>query len=165
MNCSILAARPYVSPRERPLTGDEARTRDIAFALKEAKAWALAEAVPEMAALVRGDDVLVPVPARSGSTRANLAIARRVAWLTGATVCDALGRMRPAESVRVRRSAGRGPGERYLVRFTDCPAGRIVLVDNVATTGGTGQACAAALGEPCVLLVWAWHRSEGTVVR
>ncbi|MFZ4778127.1 MAG: hypothetical protein ACOYM3_22370 [Terrimicrobiaceae bacterium] len=102
----ILAARRYVSPRSRPITLDEAETRRIAYALKRGEETEMV--AREMAGLLPPDLptlTLVPVPASTGSIKANLILARAIAAEYGpqARVVPALRRSVPVESSCARR--------------------------------------------------------------
>lgn len=111
---NIHAARLYVSPRTRPLTVEEKETRRLSYALKDWTAPGFSRdvdtAAREMARLIRGPCHLVPVPSSTGSTAANRALCRAIAfWVTGAKVRDGfLIRTRPVPSSchRHRASAG-----------------------------------------------------------
>lgn len=156
------AAVEYVSPRERKLTTDEAARRDIAIKLRDADPAAVEQAAKAMAPLVGADAVLVPVPDSQGSTGANRALASAIAALTGdSTVSDVLGRAAPVESSAERRRRGlRGLSETEhgIVAKGDIPAGRLVLIDNVRTTGATTRAAQAALGRPADVVTYAQAR-------
>jgi hypothetical protein len=162
-DCEVLAAHEYTSPRQRELTPEEHNIRHIAYMLKKGRRWAMDEAAVEMAPLATPRDVLVPVPDSSGSTKYNRRLARRIAKRSGSAVCDALTRKLKVPSSRELRAAGVPAltvDAHAMLRMHGCPQGRVLLVDNVATTGGTGLAAADALGVPCALLVWAWHKSH-----
>jgi len=166
--CEILAPHEYVSPRQRPLTAEEHSVREVAWALKRRRRWAMKEAALEMAPLAGPGDVLVPVPDSTGSTTTNRRLARRISKISGAPMCDALTRRLTVPSSRGLRAAGLPPltvAAHEMLRMHGCPSGRVLFVDNVATTGGTGAAAASALGVPCALLVWAWHRTHAELKR
>ena len=148
----ILAARRYVSPRSRPITPDEAKTRLIAYSLKRGEEIVIA--AREMAELLPPDLptlTLVPVPSSTGSIEANLILARAIASEYGpqARVVSALNRVVPVESSCSRRRRGL-PGltatDHKFVRVGGWFALPLFLVDNVATTGATLAAACHALG-------------------
>lgn len=150
-NTSALYVAKYISPRQRPLTAEEAHIRSIAYALKEADPVAITLAAPAMAALIDGPCWLVPVPASSGSLAANFALARAIAqWLPGARVKCAVARAHPVESScqrRLRGHLGLTVLEHAIIRTAE-PMEPLMayFVDNVITTGTTIAACRRALG-------------------
>ena len=158
---------PYVSPRARPLTDEEALVRSVALALKAPEPWSIEVASAAMARLIGGQPspLLVPVPSSSGATEANLQLARAIASvLPGAIVVDALGRSRPVPSSMLLHCAGRAPPsvEGHAMVLRREVVGRVWLVDNHVTAGNTLRAAAAALGpaaEP-VGLTWSASRSS-----
>jgi putative sigma-54 modulation protein len=121
-------------------------------ALRAADALAAAMAANAPPGLLAPGVVLVPVPADARRRRARghdhaerlaVALGRR----TGLDVCPILRRERagPAQvgaSRRVRLAAGR---VRVAVVRSPPPGARVVLVDDVQTTGATLAACAAAV--------------------
>ncbi len=146
-----LYAAKYVSPRLRPLTTDEAHVRAVAYALKAATPDALDEAAAAMAALIDGPCWLVPIPASTGQTTANEALARRIAaQVPGARVRVAIQRTQPVpSSCALRRSGKFGlPPQDHHFKRTAGPmlAMRLYFVDNVVTTGSTFEAAHQALG-------------------
>jgi predicted amidophosphoribosyltransferase len=141
-----------VSPRSRPITPDEAETRRIAYALKRGVETGIA--AREMAELLPLDLptlTFVPVPASTGSIKANLILARAIAAEYGpqARVVSALRRSVPVESSCARRRRGL-PGltaaDHAFVRVGGWFALPVFLVDNVATTGATLAAARHAIG-------------------
>lgn len=151
---NIIAARKYVSPRSRTLTPDEAETRQVAYALKDATApdEVFRLAGREMANSIYGQCVLVPVPSSAGSTAANRKLCNAIAAELGtARVMDCLFREVPIESQRERHRRKLGPirpeahrinrrkGVFFKVGTT------VYCVDNVATSGNTLEACRMAI--------------------
>ncbi len=158
--CEVYFARRYKSPREGALSDKQEQTRSVAYALKQGNRAAVNLAAEEMADLVYGNDILVPIPDSKGDTSANLALARAIARRTGAKVCDALRRTGPVESARARRKKGKPPlppALQRLYRRKDCPDGALLLVDNVVTRGTTAAAAAIAMSKKCLVAVWAYH--------
>jgi hypothetical protein len=146
-----LGVKTYVSPRERPLTHEEARVREIAFALKDPQPWAVEEAVRAMRPFIKGTDVLVPIPNSLGNTQANLALCRALSNATGASVLDLLSRKSRVPSSHQNRQKGvEGlPPTEHLMAGS-LPEGlhpnRIVFIDNVVTTGSTFHAARMQIG-------------------
>lgn len=160
-SCPRLAARLYVSPRERVLTPEEAETRRLAYALRGGDPEAVRLAAREMASLLPLGIELVPVPSSSCDLTANLLLAEAVAELVRGRVVLALGRLFPVESSRLRRLRGAPPlpvSERgfFATAAPKAPApgpsdvkalsGQPALVDNVTVSGLTFLAARFALG-------------------
>lgn len=162
MSAEHIAARPYVSPRERELTAREFETRAIAYGLRLGEADAVDRAAHEMAPLVEPGAVYVPMPDSAGSTRANCALAVAIAALAGGEVRDIVRRAGTVESSRLRRVAGAAsltPEAHLMVALEPPPVGRpLYLVDNVSASGNTIAAGREALGGG-VGLVFAHHQA------
>ena len=141
----------YIASRRKPLSPEEAKIREIAYALKESKPGAIEVAAPAMASLIDAPCWLVPIPASDCSLDANLALARAIAQLVpGARVRIAVERSHPVESSTVRRRKGQGglhPDEHHFVK-SSAPLNPmpVFFIDNVITTGSTVMAARAALG-------------------
>jgi len=149
---NILAARLYVSPRTRPLTPEEAETRRLAYALKDAdNAAAVAVAAPEMARLIDGPCWLVPIPSSRGTIAPNLALALAIArHVPGARVAPHLYRVRPVPSTceRHKQALGALPVDAhgFTRRGPPLTARPLYFVDNVTTSGNTLAAARRAFG-------------------
>ena len=95
--------------------------------------------------------VLVPVPGRPAGNRKRgfdhaAAIARALGDLTGLEVTGALRRSPvPAQVGLARAERRRNAHGSVSVRPVDPPGARVILVDDVYTTGATLDACALAL--------------------
>lgn len=147
----VWSAAPYVSPRARALTPWEHQVREVALDLKTAEPWSLEVASAAMAALLEGQPrpQLVPIPSSSGSTEANLQLARAIASrLPEARVLDVLGRARAVPSSMLLHRAGRRPPsiEEHAMVLRGLVTGPAWLVDNHVTAGNTLRAAAATLG-------------------
>jgi hypothetical protein len=160
----IIYAERYVSPRERPLTPEEAEVRRIAYALKVPASEALSIASRALAPLVESHApqgaviVLMPVPSSANSLRENHSLATVLACqirrLSGRQVFIKATVMRkhPVQSSCFRRRHGQmglSLDEHAMVRIT----GPLTItntcfyfLDNMATTGTTLEACRQALG-------------------
>jgi hypothetical protein len=140
---------------------EQEHVRDIANRLKSADVDAITEAADEMAQRLPANTILVPIPDHTGSSRANRALADAIAGRTGAPVFDVLARTTPVESSTDRRRAG-GVGltaDEHAASLSvtgQLPLDkRIVLVDNVETTGATAEGARRALGRDADLIVYA----------
>ena len=128
--------------------------RDLVRALKFGGAWGAAETMAAQIAanapseVLRG--VLVPVPLhprrhrRRGYDQA-LLLARALAERTGLELRRCLERTGSARAQVGRSRAERLTGPPGEIRATEAPPRRVLLVDDVLTTGATLAACAAAL--------------------
>ena len=157
MNMTILAARKYVSPRERPLTPEEADTRRLAYALKVPTDEAIWDCATEMAAMIPSSEeiILSPMPSSTGDLDANRALANRIAGHLKIRGCKVyvritVARMHPVESSCARRrkgGIGLAPEEHAMIRVCGpISLAPLYFVDNVVTTGNTMEAARAAMG-------------------
>jgi hypothetical protein len=160
----IIYAEKYVSPRERPLTAEEAEVRRIAYALKVPTNEATNRAGYALAPLVDAHAypgstiVLMPVPSSTNTLRANRALAldlaQHIRRLSDRSVFikATVVRKYPVQSSCFRRRHGQmglSVEDHGMIRIT----GPLTVtntvyyfVDNMATTGTTLEACRQALG-------------------
>ncbi len=142
------AAR-YWSPKQKQLTPDEQRVRQVTLDLKVCRADAIAEAVVAMRDLLNGSELLVPVPDHRGHTRANLLLTQALAAQTGCEYQDVLIKTRETESQWIRHHRGRGSlrSEELYITCRGCLRdGRILFVDNHVASGETLRAVCLAVG-------------------
>jgi hypothetical protein len=149
----ILAARRYHTPRNGPLTLEQAETRRLAYAIKSTAnpAADFDTAAREMAALISGPCWLVPIPDSTGNTNANARLASMIAGhCPGAQVAKAVQRTQPVQSQCSRHKLALGPippEQHHFARTRKMLTLRqTYFVDNVTTSGHTLEAARAALG-------------------
>ena len=154
-------ANPPAYARARAAVRYDEVARTLVLALKYQDRTDLAPAMGRWMAragheLLDGADVLVPVPLhwrRAWSRRYNQsgALARIIERQTGVTVAsDALRRIRPTQqqiglSKPQRASNVQGAFKVSTLRQSQIAGRRVVLIDDVLTSGATVDACARAL--------------------
>ena len=150
---TILAARKYKSPRQGRLSDAEAETRRLAYSIKNPRSPSadFDTAAREMARPVQTPCWLIPVPSKTGETRANTILAAHIArHCPGAQIVRALRRTAPIESQcsRHRRNLPATPSEEHHLAATNRALGQrqIYFIDNVTTSGNTLRAARAAIG-------------------
>ena len=149
----ILAARRYHTPRNGPLTLEQAETRRLAYAIKStaSNSTDFDTAAREMAALISGPCWLVPIPDSTGNTDANTRLASLIAGhCPGAQVAKAIHRTQPVQSQCARHKLALGPitpEQHHFARTRKMLTLRqTYFVDNVTTSGHTLEAARNALG-------------------
>jgi len=150
---NILAARKYPSPRNGPLSVEQAEIRRLAYAIKTIAAASadFDTAARDMAALIAGPCWLVPIPDSTGNTDANARLASMIAGhCAGAQIVKAIVRTRPVQSQCARHKLALGailPEQHHFARTRKFLTLRqTYFVDNVTTSGNTLDAARAALG-------------------
>lgn len=158
-------ARDYVSPRQRKLTSEEKKTREISYGLKIGESEAVRIASGEMSALITKwkNIILIPVPDSKGNTFANLKLCDAISNRIGRVktiVADMLKRREPVISQCLLRRRGKKISYstaqhkmtadvvfcKMLAGMCDGGSYKVAYVDNVLTTGSTVNACMATTG-------------------
>ena len=149
----ILAAHKYHTPRNGPLSMQQAEQRRIAYAVKDhaCSAEDLDTAGRDMAALISGPCWLVPVPDSRGSTDANTRLAHAIAnHCPEAQIAKAITRTQavPSQCDRHKHALGPITPEQHHIARTrkTLTLRQTYFVDNVTTSGNTMQASRDALG-------------------
>nr|NLD40418.1 hypothetical protein [Actinomycetales bacterium] len=153
---TILAAHRYVSSHAPARTRQDIIRRLNAYALKNpgCPADVVDECAIDMAYLIHKERcILIPVPDHNGNTAANTRLAEAIALharCSRVEVRDILTRAEPVESTCARHRHKLGPLPVEAHRIVTKPhqpfhLAPIYFVDNVATSGNTLAACAAAL--------------------
>ena len=148
-----LSAHAYISPRMKPsLSAEEKTIRENAYGVKGMDPVVLDDVAKEMAALIpneaRKSAILVPIPGHTGETTANVALAERIAAITGGRVADVLKR-KIGPSQRDARVAGQRtmkPDEFGMVSTETLDGDNVFFVDNVISSGATIRAARDAVG-------------------
>lgn len=124
------------------------------------------------ASLSKGWDCLVPIPLHSLKERErefnqSLALARRLGAATGLPVCsDAVRRLEPTRvQARLSRDERRENVRKAFARGDSAAVKgrRVVLVDDVLTTGATASACAKVLRDGGAVEVCVWTVARGLI--
>lgn len=142
----------------------EGDVREIVEGIKRKDPSSLKKAAEAMAKAVKTGDALVPVPSHLGYAEETLALAEEISRLTGAPVVDAL-KSTPRSSNYEKEELGVLPSANTLGMFktANVPEGRrVVLVDNLVSTGTAAAAAAEAMGEGEVL-AFAWDVNAPTI--
>lgn len=157
--CAVCQAKPRAYGRARAACLYDEHSRDLILQLKHADRPELGDLFARWlsraaAELVADCDVIAPVPlhrARLFRRRYNQAaeIARPLSRLAGvAYLPDALVRRRPTASQGGKSAQGRARNVAAafaVVRPARVAGKRVLLIDDVLTTGATAQGCARAL--------------------
>lgn len=140
------------------LSPAEVRVRELAYALKTGEREAVATVAPYLAALVTSESTLIPMPDSKCDNSANLALARAVAKISGASIDPAISRsqcVRSQSQSRAGGGQGYGPEAHHMIALRAGKMRDPVCLDNVITTGSTVEAARRALRGKCRGLAWA----------
>jgi len=164
----IFSPFPYVSPRTNPLLNlvdnnyknkkipdsilSDYYVRKISYGLKDASddmAMDIAAVYMSEMNIIDSSSYLVPVPSSKGTTEANMALANRIAKLTGAQVLDVATRSQQAKPLHQRRKEHGISDPKSIQHYMEVkddsdlnipPEAKVFLVDNVVTSGSTMDA-------------------------
>ncbi len=136
--------------------------RDICHALKERKGKndyndALDEVATYLKSLniVKEGDCLVPVPQHTGKAEYTLDLAERLAFSTGATVLDIVGRI-PSETWYSEKKRGSSETPCFFLKSSNIPSEkRLFFLDNVLSTGMTYRKVSELFQKELIPLVYA----------
>ena len=118
---------------------------EICHAAKDGDAGAIRKMAEEMAKDLRGDEILVPVPSRSGIATITRRLADEISKLSGCKVENVL-RGPTRESLYELKKNGQAITPEMLgLQASHIPEGRVMLVDNVVATGTTARAAMKAI--------------------
>jgi hypothetical protein len=118
---------------------------EICHAAKDGDAGAIHKMAEEMAKDLRGDEILVPVPSRSGIATITRRLADEISKLSGCKVENVL-RGPTRESLYELKKNGQAITPEMLgLQASHIPEGRVMLVDNVVATGTTARAAMKAI--------------------
>ena len=118
---------------------------EICHAAKDGDAGAIRKMAEEMAKDLRGDEILVPVPSRSGIATITRRLADEISKISGCKVENVL-RGPTRESLYELKKNGQAITPEMLgLQASHIPEGRVMLVDNVVATGTTARAAMKAI--------------------
>jgi predicted amidophosphoribosyltransferase len=138
----------YYSPRHKTLSITESIIREISYEIKdENNKLALKFAANELVKFVKEGDILVPAPNSLGDISANLALSRMIAKITDVTICDLLTRSKSVTPTHCLKKQGIPINKEHNIISNKKVSflNRILVVDNVITTGNTIMGCKSAL--------------------
>lgn len=115
--------------------------KKLAKAVKNGDTAAVGKAAGMMAPLVKKGTVLVPIPSHEGRAQQTLQLARQIAALTGASVCDLLEGDSRQSSYELKKQGVVLDSSKMGFRLRGrIPEGNILVVDNVIASGNTAKA-------------------------
>lgn len=138
----------YYSPRHKALSSTESIIREISYEIKDKdNKLALRFAANELIKFVKNEDILIPAPDSLGDTSANLVLSLMIAKITNVTICDLLTRSRSVTPTHYLKKQGVSINKEHNIVSNKKVSffNRILVVDNVTTTGGTIESCKLAL--------------------
>lgn len=118
---------------------------EICHAAKDGDAGAIRKMAEEMAKDLKGDEILVPVPSRSGIATITRRLADEISKISGCKVENVL-RGPTRESLYELKKNGQAITPEMLgLQASHIPEGKVMLVDNVVATGTTARAAMKAI--------------------